>query len=121
MCVCVSVCCMQVFSYMCITKLHPIHQYVCIPSASCKLTRATMCTLSQVYVYKHRSTKINKSAVYIRTTIATNITTRYYEYHTLRVHVPNSIYFGLQVVPLYIYIGSVDPKYILFGYMDPLG
>ena len=31
---------------------------------------------------------------------------------------PNSIYFGLKVVPIWVLLG---PKYILFGYMDPLG
>ena len=30
---------------------------------------------------------------------------------------PNSLYFGLKVVP----IGTLGPKYILFGYMDPEG
>ena len=30
---------------------------------------------------------------------------------------PNSIYIGLKVGP--IYIGTLGPKYILFGHMDP--
>ena len=34
----------------------------------------------------------------------------------LRVHVLICIYIGLKVVP---YIGTLGPKYILFGYMDP--
>ena len=29
---------------------------------------------------------------------------------------PSSIYFGLNVVP---FLGTLGPKYILFGYMDP--
>ena len=32
---------------------------------------------------------------------------------------PNSIYFGLEVV--LIYVGTLGPKYILVGYMDPWG
>ena len=29
---------------------------------------------------------------------------------------PSSIYFGLKVAPI---LGTLGPKYILFGYMDP--
>ena len=44
---------------------------------------------------------------------------------------PDSVYLHLKVIPIlyfiyiyvyiYIYIGTLVPKYILFGYMDPLG
>ena len=30
---------------------------------------------------------------------------------------PNTIYVGLNVVP--VYVGTLGPKYTLFGYMDP--
>ena len=32
---------------------------------------------------------------------------------------PNSIYLGLHVVPMYL--GTLGPKYLLYGYMDPQG